>query len=139
VAKIGSYDITDASMQAIGLRFAEGFNQREPELLIAVCDAAVEWHPAILVGEGRTYSGHYGLRQWIADLDAAASRHQGRDVRVRRLDGTCFVVFSYLYLDDVLVTPAALVAQVGHSGKIRHAHGYRADEPTLTQLGVLDR
>jgi hypothetical protein len=136
VAKIGPSNITDAAMDALGRRFVEGFNQRDPELLTAVCEPAVEWYPAVLVGEGRTYTGHDGLRQWIADLNAAGSLHQGRDVRVRRLDGTCFAVFAPLYLDDELAAPAAMVAQ---SGKIKHAHAYRADEPTLTQLGVLDR
>jgi hypothetical protein len=139
VTEIGSRDLSDASIVALGRRFAEGFNRRDPELLIVVCDSAVEWHPVVVVGEGRTYRGHDGLRQWIVDLDAAGSRHLGRDVRVRRLDATCFAVFSRLYVGEVFAAPAAMVAQVGQSGKIRHAHAYRADEPTLAQLGVLDR
>jgi hypothetical protein len=36
----------------------------------------------------------------------------------------------------VFAAPAAMVAQVGKSGKIKHAHCYRADERTLTRLGV---
>ena len=49
----------------------EAFQRRDIEAILAHWHEDAEWRPAISPGglEGTTYSGHDGLRNWMAELD----------------------------------------------------------------------
>jgi len=129
---------TEAGAKAVVLAFVDAFNRRDADALVATCEPAVEWHPTVLVGARRVYTGHEGLRRCIADLAASAVQHHSTGLSVRTLSGGRFVVFADLDTGDGGTTPAAMVARLGDSGLIAEARGYLTDESLLEQLGVLE-
>ena len=55
-------------------RGSDAANRRDIEALLAVIHLDVEWHPAmaaLLSGEGTTYRGHEGVRDWLRDQEEA--------------------------------------------------------------------
>ena len=58
-------------------RGSDAANRRDIDALLAVVDPDVEWHPAmaaLLSGEGTTYHGHEGVRDWLRDQEEAFAR-----------------------------------------------------------------
>lgn len=125
------------SVETIGHRFVDAFNRRDVEGLIALADPDIEFHPTSIVGSHRVYHGHDGLRRWVEDLDLSEVQHQVRVHEVRALEDDRFVVLSEVLLDGDLVSPSAMLARLGDSGRIVEAHAYLTDEQMLTRLGLM--
>ncbi len=125
------------SVEAIGERFVEAFNRRDAEGLVALCDPEIVFHPTVLVGDRRNYRGHDGMRRWVAELETSESKHQVRVREARALDDG-FALLTEVLLDGVVVSPSAMTARLGDSGRIE-ARAYLSDEETLERLGRLDR
>jgi ketosteroid isomerase-like protein len=51
-------------------RFLDAVNRRDPDSMIALSQADLEFVPITGALEGRTYTGHDGVRQFIEDLTA---------------------------------------------------------------------
>ena len=124
-------------MDEIGRRFIDAFNRRDAPSLVALADPAIEFYPTELVGSRRTYNGHDGLRQWIADLRESPIQHQVRVREVRTLDGRRFLLLSEVLLEGELVSPSAMLAHVDERGAIVKAHAYLTDKQMLAQLGAI--
>jgi ketosteroid isomerase-like protein len=123
--------------EALGRRFVEAVNCRVADQIVALAHPVVEFHPARLVGVQRTYRGHEGMRQWIADQVQLAVEYEVRLKEVRTQAHDRFVLFADFLLGGVVMTPLAMVVTLAE-GRIIHAHAYLSDEATLRDLGVIE-
>jgi SnoaL-like protein len=120
----------------LAVAFAEAFNDRDADALVALAHPRIVVRPTALVGHRGTYHGHAGLRRWVAELDAAGVDFQVRIRKIRPLRPSGFLVISKLRVGDELITDTAMIASV-HQGRIIEAHGYLSDEGMLTHLGLI--
>jgi len=122
---------------AIARQFVDAFNRRHAEDLVALADPAIQWRPSQLVGGRRTYLGHDGLRRWLAELNASPIQHQASVLEVRMIDDSRVLVLSEVLIEDVPVSPSALLARIGADGKIVEARAYLTDEQMLVEAGIV--
>jgi hypothetical protein len=123
------------SVEKIGRQFADAFNRRDAEGLVALSHPEIEFHPTSLVGTRRRYDGHDGLRRWVEELGASEIEHQVHVREVRVLENNGFLVLSELLLDGKLVSPGAMIARLGEEGTIVEARSFLTDEEMLRQVG----
>jgi hypothetical protein len=123
--------LAGSAMGTIAQQFVDAFNRRDANDLVALVDPGFEWRPSVLVGGRRTYHGHQGLRQWLADLARLPVEHHARIHDVEVIDDQCFLVHSEVLIDDEPVTPSSMVARLGEDGKLVEARAYLSDEPLL--------
>ncbi len=124
------------AIEEIGQRFIEAFNRRDAEGLIVLTDEAIKFHPTPLAGGSRTYLGHAGIRQWVADLNAANASHQVRILEIRPRDETSFVMLTEVLIEDKVISPSAMLAHFGEDGLLIEAQAYLSDQATLRGLGI---
>lgn|GEM_PF-1437899 len=125
--------VVGPTMSTIAQRFIDAFNHRDADGLISLVDPTLDWRPSMLVGGRRTYRGHEGIHQWIADLARAPVQHQARVREVEVLDEQCFLVHSEVLVDGEPMTASSMLARLGEDGKIVEARGYLSDEPMLSR------
>lgn len=77
--------IAAPAFESLGRGFVDAFNGRDVQALVAVSHEQIALRPSTLVGSRRTYRGHDGLRQWIADLDTANVEFKVRAREIRPL------------------------------------------------------
>ena len=77
-------------------RAFDAFNRRDAEALLGCFHPDLEWRPAISPGgmEGRTYSGHDGLLEWLAEVSESWETFEVRGVSFRPV-GETVVVLGY--------------------------------------------
>ncbi len=126
-------------MEGVGQRFIDAFNRRDADDLVALADPNIEFHPTTLVGRGKVYHGHDGLRRWVQELGTSQIKHQMRVREVRALDESHLLILSEVLLDDELVAPSATVARLTDEGRIAEAHAYLTDEHMLMEIGVVPK
>lgn len=130
--------ISAEEMDAIGRRFIDAFNRRDAEALIALADRAIDFRPTPLVGSKRTYLGHDGLREWVADLINSQANHQVRVREVRPNDATSFLLLlSEVLLEGDVVSPSAMHADLNAEALIVAARAYLSSEETLRAIDAL--
>jgi SnoaL-like domain len=61
-----------STAESLGRRFAEAFNRRDADGLVAVSHPQIEFYPTGAGGTGRSYRGHEGLRAWVKELNRSA-------------------------------------------------------------------
>jgi SnoaL-like domain len=115
-------------MQALTGRFADAFNRRDADGMVALSDPEIRFYPTVLVGAIREYRGHDGLRRWLADLDKIGARHLVRVREVRQLDDRHFIVRSNVLLGGEIVGDSAMMIRLTPAGKIAEGHTYLLDE-----------
>jgi hypothetical protein len=77
----------------------ETWNGGRATPIIALADPDVEIHAVTLGIEGRHYTGHDGLRQWMRDLrDRFNAR--SRAERIEPLDDNAILVCGTVFMDD---------------------------------------
>jgi hypothetical protein len=128
-----------ASMEGIGQKFIDAFNRRDADDLVALADQDIEFHPTTLVGRGKVYHGHDGLRRWVEELGTSQIKHQIRVREVRALDERRLLILSEVLLDGEFVSPSATVARLTDKGRIAEAHAYLTDEHMLMHIGVVPK
>ncbi len=79
-------------------RAFDAFNRRDADALLDCFHAESEWRPAISPGgmEGRTYNGHDGLREWLAEVAESWETFEARDFSARPA-GETVVVLGYIH------------------------------------------
>jgi hypothetical protein len=115
-------------MQALTGRFADAFNRRDADGMIALSDREITFFPTVLVGAIREYRGHDGLRRWLADLDKIGAKHVVHVREVRQLDDRHFIVRSDVLLDGEIVGDSAMMIRLTPAGTIAEGHTYLLDE-----------
>ena len=121
---------------ALARGFAEAFNDRDAEALVALAHPRIVFRPTSLVGHRRTYHGHAGLRRWVAELDGVGADFRVHIREIRPLRPSGFLVLSKLRVGDELITDSAMIASVLQD-KVIEAHGYLSDEGMLAQIGLI--
>jgi ketosteroid isomerase-like protein len=80
-------------------RWLEAWNSKTARPVIELADPQVEVHAVTLGIEGRLYTGHDGLRQWMRDIrDRFGAR--GRSESIERLGDDAVLVRGTLFVDD---------------------------------------
>jgi hypothetical protein len=77
----------------------DAWNSRSGRPIMAIADPEVEVHAVTLGIEGRRYSGHDGLRQWMRDIrDRFAAR--GHADELEPLGEDAVLIRGTLFIDD---------------------------------------
>lgn len=118
-------------------RWVDAVNARDLDALLTVADEDVICRPMSVGGGGATFTGHAGLRRWIARLAAVASDLHVRCDRIDALGPTRAAAFGVLCADERVVSPWALVASV-RDGKVCAAQSYFTDRDTLARVDGLE-
>jgi hypothetical protein len=88
------------------------------------------------IAVGSHYTGHEGVRRWLADLVASDLGHQVRYRGIRTFPDGRVALFGEVCLEGTVISPYTLIAIV-HDGKVAQTRSYLADEETLRQLKLL--
>ena len=57
-----------ASAMEIGRRWVDAITRRDADALVEITDPEIAFYPTTVLRRRDLYSGHDGLRQWIADI-----------------------------------------------------------------------
>jgi SnoaL-like protein len=120
----------ESSAESLGRRFAEGFNRRDADELVAISHPRIAFHPTGAGGTGRMYHGHDGLRAWVAELNRSELEHQVRVLDVEQIGATGVVVNCELLADGAVVTRSTMVGVIA-DGMLIEVHGHLTDISTL--------
>jgi ketosteroid isomerase-like protein len=123
-------------------RGSDAANRRDIEPLLAVVDPDVEWHPAmaaLLSGEGTTYRGHEGVRDWLRDQEEAFAQSRIDYSEIRDL-GERVVAIGRLRARGKesgaeTDSPVAWVVEF-KNGKVIQAKAYLDPEKALEAVGL---
>jgi ketosteroid isomerase-like protein len=77
-------------------RLNAGFNERDSDVLVAVCGPNVEIHSVFTAVGGATYHGHTGARKWLTDIAEAWSEFHVEVEAIFDLD-ECTLAFVVLH------------------------------------------
>jgi ketosteroid isomerase-like protein len=58
-------------LEAVAWQIMDGISSRDLAAIKAACDPEVEFTPRLAAVEGKTYRGHAGWSDYVADLEAA--------------------------------------------------------------------
>ena len=116
-------------------RWAEAMNDRDLSALLNLAHPDIECQPLKLSSRG-VYRGRAGLAEWILDLMFDTGGIRVRIQRVQKLSTERVAAFGTAGMDDVDVSPYALVAIV-RDGKVAAIRSYLNDKPTMERLGLL--
>lgn len=130
--------VADSPAQSLGRRFAEAFNRRDADGLVAVSHPDIEFHPTGAGGTGRSYHGHEGLRAWVEELNRGGLKHQVKILDVQEIDPRRVVVSCELLSDGQVITTSTMIGVIAE-GALIEVHGHLTDIATLRQVqGIPD-
>ena len=130
--------MADSPAQSLGRGFAEAFNRRDADGLVAVSHPEIDFHPTGAGGTGRSYHGHEGLRAWVDELSRGGLKHSVRILDVQEIDPTHVAVSCELESDGEVITPSAMIGVIA-DGALIEVHGHLTDVATLRQIqGIPD-
>ncbi len=94
--------------------------------------------PTVLAGGKRTYTGHQGLRDWIADQRAVpGADHVVRIAEIRDCSPGDVVVVGHVMLDERPMS-AFTMRLTFADGLVVEGHAYLSDDGLLAKLGLTD-
>jgi hemerythrin-like domain-containing protein len=119
---------------AVTSAFLDAFVSRDEARLLTLSDAAVEPHP-LRITSNSVYTGHEGIRRWLADLAdrAAAASFEVREVRDLDHERAVAAVQVGIGSESIGVTAVFTV----RAGRVVQVHGYFSDEDLLADVGVI--
>jgi SnoaL-like domain len=125
--------VTESLAKSLGRRFAEAFNERDADGLVAVSHPQIKFHPTGAGGTGRSYDGHEGLRTWVEELKRGGLEHHVRILDVQEIDDGRVVVSCELLMGDTVVTRSTMIGIVAQ-GALVEVHGHLTEVSTLRQV-----
>jgi ketosteroid isomerase-like protein len=118
--------------------YIAAFNQRQPEMMIALSDPGIVNYPtAISRGNRHGYVGHRGLRNWIADVLGNDPGHTIEIRAIQKVEAERWAVLGELLIDQHSVSPFASLFDVSADGMITDVREYLSEETLLRELGHL--
>ena len=123
----------ESSAESLGRRFAEAFNRRDADELVAVSHPQIEFYPTGAGGTGRTYHGHEGLRAWVEELNRSELKHEVRILGVQEIDGGRVAVSCELLAGGAVITPSTMIGVIAE-GALIEVHGHLTDISTLRHV-----
>jgi hypothetical protein len=123
-------------------RYAEAYNSRDIEALIALCDSSIESHSTFAAVGGAIYHGHDGMRGYQRDVEDA----WGDQIRIEPEvyfdvgeHTLSFLVFHGRgrHSGAEVATPMALVTR-WRNDLLVYLRGYVHTEDALRELGVTE-
>jgi ketosteroid isomerase-like protein len=116
-------------------RWAEAVNQRDRETLLALSHPEIDLYPLQIAVSGH-YRGPEGVARWMDELTTDDIGHHVRLESTRTLPDGRIALVGEVYLEDRLISPYTLVAEV-RDGKVASVRSYLNDEETLRHLKLL--
>ena len=123
-------------------RAFDAWARRDVEAFLRFVDPAVELESAIIGGaEGTTFRGHQGVREWVAESDAAF-----KELRVEREEfrdaGDRVLILGHLYTQGwesgvELDSPLAWLCTL-RAGKVVRQQGYLDPHEALEAVGLAE-
>ncbi|HET8953199.1 MAG TPA: nuclear transport factor 2 family protein [Solirubrobacteraceae bacterium] len=125
-----------ASAVEIGRRWADALSRRDADALVEITDPGIAFYPTQILRNRDVYSGHDGLRQWIADIAAAHTPITERITDVRPGHAGHVVALGHVVLRDKPTSPFSLLMSL-RADKVAEARAYLSDEAQLKRIGRL--
>jgi len=122
---------------AVVLRWAQAFNARDLDGMLACVAEQVDFHPLRLRGVASWYRGRDGVREWFGRLLQGRHEHRIAVCEVRDLGGgKVFVSGSLRIGDEADIGPVCLLHELDE-GMIVTAREYLSDPDTIERLGLI--
>ena len=119
------------------LRWAQAFNARDLEGMLACVAERVELHPLRLRGLATQYRGRDGVRDWFATLRQTHQEYRITVCHLRDLGaGKVFASGSLSLDDEPDVGPICILHELD-AGMIVRAREYLSDPDTIERLGLI--
>ena len=124
----------------IARKVIDAGNRRDPEAILQYSDPEIELQSAIIGGaEGNTYRGHQGIRDWMAESDAAFEELRMEPEEFRDL-GDDVLMIGRLYARGLesgveIESPIAWLFTL-RDGKGVRARGYLDIQDALEAAGL---
>jgi ketosteroid isomerase-like protein len=119
-------------------RWAQAINERDIATLTEVSDPGVDVYPLQIATVSGHYTGHDGLRRWLADADATNIGYHVEFVGIRTIDTDRVALFGQVQVEGKVISPYSMIATV-RGGKIVAMRSYLSDEETMRQLKLIDQ
>jgi hypothetical protein len=118
-------------------RWAQAVNARDADALNAESDPAIDVYPLQIATVSGHYTGHDGMRRWLADMVASDIGHHVQFVGIRTCADGRIALFGELYVEGKLISPYSLVATIKDE-KVASMRSYLSDEDTMRHLKLID-
>ena len=124
----------------IARKVSDALNRRDTEAVLPYADPEIELHSAIIGGaEANTYRGHDGVRQWMAESDAAFAELRS-DVEEWRDLGDDVLTIGRVYArgreSGVEIDSPMAWLTTFRDGKIVRGRGYLDVQEALKAAGL---
>jgi ketosteroid isomerase-like protein len=124
----------------IARKILDAGNRRDTEAILQYADPEIELQSAIIGGaEGNTYRGHQGIRDWIAESDAAFEELRMEHEEFRDL-GDDVLLIGRLHArgreSGVEIESAIAWLTTFRGGRIVRARGYLDPKEALEAAGL---
>ena len=111
-------------------------SRRDADALVEITHPDIAFYPTKVLRNDDLYSGHDGLRQWIADIATAPMAITERITDVRPGHAGHVVALGHVVVRGKPTSPFALVMSL-RAEKVAEAHAYLSDEAQLKRIGRL--
>ena len=125
-----------ASAIEIGRRWVDAITRRDADALVEITDPDIAFYPTTILRTRDRYSGHDGLRQWIADTAAADSPITEQITDVRLAHAGHVVALGHVAVRGKPTSPFSLLMSL-RADKVAEARAYLSDEAQLKRIGRL--
>jgi ketosteroid isomerase-like protein len=127
---------TDA-LHRLVRRWAQAVNARDLDALAADSDPAIDVYPLQIATVSGHYTGHEGLRRWIADAIASNIGYKVEFLAIRTLLDGRVALFGHVYVEGKTISPYSMIASI-KDGKVTAMRSYLSDEETMRHLKLID-
>jgi ketosteroid isomerase-like protein len=127
----------DEQSLSLARRWVDAFNRRDADALVEIADPAIAVHPTRLFRHRDFYTGHDGIRDWVAATNKDFAPEHIEVIEVRHQRSGAVLVVGQLTLGGRPVSPLTALMSF-HDGALTTVHAYLSDEDTLRRLGHID-
>lgn len=118
-------------------RWAQAFNARDLEGMLACASEQIDLHPLRLRGLATRYRGHAGVREWFAHLRQSHHEYRIAVCHLRDLGaGKVFATGLLSLGDEPDIGPICMLHEL-HGGVIVTGREYLSDPETIERLGLI--
>ena len=135
-AEIEDRGFDPASAIEIGRRWVDAITRRDADALVEITDPDIAFYPTKVLPNRDLYSGHDGLRQWIADIATTHSPITERITDVRLGQAGQVVALGHFVVHGKPVSPLSMLMSL-RADKVAEARAYLSDEAQLKRIGRL--
>jgi ketosteroid isomerase-like protein len=130
--------VSDADVEAVR-RGVEAYNRGDVDGVLEMADPEVTLVPIRSLLEGGAYTGHEGLREFLADMDEDWERREVEVDEIRDLNGRVLVLGNFHAVGrssgSEVRQPVAWLCEM-RAGRLRGLKAFSDQDSALSELGL---